>query len=149
MIMNKESLVQRQTEMSKYIGKRKHCSQLEETEIKVIWERLKNIENWNIRTHALDRLEEKGIHATYNDLVSVIHDASIIEYKIDYNSTINRCDERVVVRANSIVNYCYNLNVVYSISQQRIITVWINHINDRHKTLRWELYDENMKVFMD
>lgn len=144
-------LVEEQMEMSKYIGKRKHRSQLQQEEIDRIFSKLKSVEEngerWRIRTHALDRMEQKGIKATYEDLVTTIHNAEIIEYKMDYSYDINRCDERVVLRANTIVNDYYNLNVVYSLSEKRIITVWINDINDSHSTLDWSLYDENMKVF--
>jgi len=140
-------LVQQQTEMSQYIGKRIHGSQLEDFQSNGIWDRLKSVKSWNVRKHAYDRLAEKGINATYEDLISCIHDSTLIEYKIDYNPITNRCDERVVLRANAVVNYCYNIHVVYSLSQQRIITVWMNNVNDLHKTLDWSIYDESMKVF--
>jgi hypothetical protein len=133
--------------MNNYIGKRKHGSQLQQEEANIIWKRLKSFDDWVISNHALDRLEEKGIKATKEDIVSTIGNASIIEYKIDYNEKINRCDERVVLRANAIVNNTYNLNVVYSISRGVVVTVWINHLSDRHSTLDWSIYDENMKVF--
>ena len=142
-----QGFVARQMEMSLYIGKRKHCSQMNDFEMKSIMDKLENIERWNIRTHALDRIEEKGINATYNDLVSMINNSSILEYKIDYNQKMNRCEERVLLRANSVVNVKYNLNVVYSITQRAIITVWINEIDDKHETLDWSIYDENMMVF--
>lgn len=142
-----QGFVARQMEMSLYIGKRKHCSQMNDFEMKSIMDKLENIERWNIRTHALDRIEEKGINATYNDLVSMIDNSSILEYKIDYNQKMNRCEERVLLRANSVVNVKYNLNVVYSITQRAIITVWINEIDDKHETLDWSIYDENMMVF--
>lgn len=146
---NHSQLVQGQMEMSKYIGKRKHISQLDNLEERLIWKNLKDVKLWSMNGHTLDRLKEKGINATYDDLVSTIDDATIIEYKIDYNKHINRCEERVVLRANSIVNIHYNLNVVYSITTQKIITVWMNDINDRHDTLNWDIYNEDMKVFLN
>lgn len=146
---NHSQLVQGQMEMSKYIGKRKHVSQLDDLEKGLIWKNLKDIKLWSMNGHTLDRLREKGINATYDDLVSTIDDATIIEYKIDYNKHINRCEERVVLRANSIVNIHYNLNVVYSITTQKIITVWMNDIDDKHTTLNWDIYSEDMKVFLN
>lgn len=147
MITKINSLVEQQLEMSQYIGRRKHSSQLSEIETDGLFERLKEVENWRIKTHALDRLAEKGIEATYQDIVSTIGYAEMVEYKINYNPLINRCDERVVLRSKAIVNRCYNLNVVYSLSENRIVTVWNNHINDRHDTLDWSIYDADMKVF--
>ena len=146
-LSRKPKWVERQLEMSKYIGQRKHSSQLDNREEAIIWDRLKNIDSWDISDHALDRLVEKGINATHDDIVSAIDNASIVEYKIDYNARINRCDERVVLRANAIVNGQYNLNAVYSLSRKTIVTVWINHIRDFHNTLDWSIYNSDMKVF--
>jgi hypothetical protein len=146
-VINRSKFVERQLEMSKYIGKRKHGSQLQQEETNIIWDRLKSFDQWEVSPHALDRLVEKGIKATYEDIVSTIDNATIVEYKIDYNERINRCDDRVVLRANAIVNDTYNLNVVYSLSRGVVVTVWINHINDFHDTLDWSIYSEDMKVF--
>jgi hypothetical protein len=147
-VMTKQpNWVARQIELSEYVGKRKHRSQLQQEEVSTIWNRLKSFDDWYMSSHALDRIHEKGIKATYDDVVSTIDNAEIIEYKVDYNERINRCDERVVLRANAVVNDTYNLNAVYSITRGVVVTVWINHINDRHDTLDWSIYDENMKVF--
>lgn len=134
-------------EMALYSGKRKHGSQLTENEIKGIFKRLKSVNgsDWEMIDHALDRLHQKKIRATKEDIVSTIHNADIIEYKIDYSR--GGYDERVVLRAKAIVNRSYNLNAVYSLTNKRIITVWINHIKDKHATLDWSIYDKNMKVF--
>lgn len=141
----------RKDEMALFIGKRKHCSQMLEPEINGLFARLKSVEKsgrkWLMAGHALDRLHEKGINATYDDVVSTIHNASIVEYKIDENKFTGRAEERVVLRANAIVNRSYNLHVVYSLSEGRIITVWINHIKDYHSTLDWSIYSSEMKVF--
>lgn len=139
--------IEEQIEMSEYIGKRKHSSQLTEDELESLHGRLKDVVEWNLTYHALDRLDEKGINATYEDIVSTIFNCEIIEYKIDYNERINRCQERIVVRSNALTNGDYNLNVVFSLSDSYVITVWLNHVDDRHDTLDWSLYDEDMKVF--
>lgn len=143
----KKDWIAEQLEMSKYIGKRKHSSQLTHQEEDLLHSRLRDVEDWEMSSHALDRLEGKGIRATYDDIVSTIFNCELIEYKIDYDARINRCDERVVVRGNALTNRFFNLNVVYSLTKQRIVTVWLNHVNDRHATLDWSIYDENMKVF--
>lgn len=147
LIRNREKWIERQIEMSKYIGKRKHVSQMKESESYTIWKRLKGVKKWEFSEHALDRLKEKGIKATYDDIISMIGNAELIEYKIDYNRSINRCDERVVLRSKSIINKRYNIHVVYNLSRESIVTVWMNHVRDRHHTLDWSIYDENLKVF--
>lgn len=116
-----------------------------------LFERLKSVEKngltWRMSGHTLDRLSEKNIKATYQDLTSMIHNAKVIEYKIDYNEFLRAPEERVVLRANAIVNQRYNLNVVYSLTNRKIITVWVNHIRDLHTTLDWSIYDKDLKVF--
>lgn len=147
MLVTKTDWVAEQLEMSKYIGKRKHRSQLTQQEEDSLHRRLEDVENWKMSSHAFDRLEEKGIKATYDDIVSTILNCDLVEYKIDYDSRINRCEERIVVRGRALTNRFYNLNVVYSVTKERVVTVWLNHINDNHSTLDWSIYDENMKVF--
>lgn len=139
--------VETQLEMSKYVGKRKHSSQMSQLELDSLYSRLRSVEKWELTRHALDRIEEKGINATYDDIASTVYHCDIIEYKIDYNARINRCEERVVVRSRAVTNGEYNLNVVYNLHSNKVITVWLNHINDRHTTLDWSLYDPDMKVF--
>lgn len=138
---------QTQLEMMKYVGKRKHSSQLTEKEKQSLLRRLRGVKKWDITKHALDRMEEKGIQATYDDIASTVWNCEIIEYKIDYNKVLKRCEERVVLRSKAVTNGEYNLNVVYNLHSKKIITVWLNHINDRHVTLNWSLYDPDMKVF--
>lgn len=128
------------------LGKRKHHSHMTKKEIEGLFRRLKSIQEWDILPHALERLEEKRIKATYEDLVSTIKNSEIIEYRILHNPIIRGCEERVVIRSKKVINRKYNLHIVFSLTCQTIVTVWINRVNDRHETLRWELYDSKMKV---
>ena len=146
-ISRKPKWVERQIELSDYVGKRKYRSQMTTEEINIIWNKFKKVDVWGISAHALDRLKGKGIEATYDDLVSMIENSEIVEYKIDYEKKINRCEERVVLVSNAIVNGNYRLKVVYNFGRKDIVTVWINHINDHHDTLDWSMYDADMKVF--
>jgi hypothetical protein len=148
-VRTKPKWVERQIELSEYVGKRKYCSQMTAEEMNIIWNKFSRVEDWGISTHALDRLAKKGIKATYEDIVSMIGNSEIVEYKIDYEKKINRCEERVVLVSNAIVNGCYRLKAVFNFGRQDIVTVWINHINDNHATLDWSLYDADMKVFGD
>lgn len=137
--------------MANYMGKRKHHSQMTGKEINGLFTRLKSVERdgfrWRIAGHALDRLNEKKINATYNDIVSAIYDSNIVEYKIDKNKYNGKPEERVVIASNQIVNDYYRLKAVFSLTERRIVTVWINHIKDKHATLKWELYTADMPVF--
>lgn len=138
-------------EMKKFVGNRKHVSQMTEKEINGLFNRLKSVEKsgkrWSVSGHTFDRISQKGINATYEDVVSAIHNATLIEYKIDQAKFSDGVDERVVLRSKEVVNKSYNLNVVYSLTNRKVITVWINHIKDKHATLNWDIYNKDMKVF--
>lgn len=136
-----------QTEMMKFAGQRKFVNQMTNQEIDGLFRRLRAVRSneWRLSGHVFDRLEEKGISATRRDVVSTIHSSELLEYKIDERYGV--CDERVLLRANAIVNDSYNLHVVYSLTNKKVVTVWINHINDRHATLKMSLYTADMKVF--
>lgn len=140
----------KQTELARYAGKRKHATQLKEHEKTGIWKRLKGVQEWEweMSPHALTRLKEKNIRASRQDVISAIHNAHIIEYKIDRNRRFKNYDERVVLRSKAVVQGGYNLNAVYSLTNKCIVSVWLNHVNDRHATLDWSIYDKNMKVFV-
>ncbi len=139
--------VEEQLEMSKYIGMRKHRSQFTQLELNSITSRLKSIERWKLCHHALDRMRERQINVTYDDVVSTIHNCKVFEYKIDYHKKTNRCQERVGVLGNAVINHCYNLNVVYNLSNSQIVSAWLTRVDDLHYTLDWSLYNKDMKVF--
>lgn len=139
------------TGMEDWVGKRKHSSQMTQDEVYWLFRRLKSVEEdglkWNMAGHTLDRIHQKGIKADYWDIVSSVWYSEMIEYKIDMNRFTGEPEERVVIRSKAIANKHYNLNAVFSLTEKRIVTVWLNHINDRHDTLDWKIYDENMPVF--
>lgn len=136
-----------QNDLSRWVGQRKYCTQLSEQEKDGLFKRLKEIDGWGITGHTLKRIGSKGIEVTYDDIVSAIHNSDIVEYKIDKNNRLGTYEERVVLSSKAIVNRCYRFKAVYSLTEKKIITVWINHIDDNHDTLDWSLYNENMKVF--
>lgn len=137
-------------ELAEYAGRRKHGSQLSKVEENGLWKRLRGIQEWEweMLAHASDRLAQKRIKASRHDIVSTIHNAKIIEYKIDFNKQQKDYDERVVLRSKAVVQGEYNLHAVYSLTNKRIVSVWLNHIDDLHATLDWSIYDKNMKVFV-
>lgn len=130
------------------IGKRKHISQMTNAEQAVIWKRLNNVQEheWRLLPHALDRLEEKNINANKQDIISTIYNSNIIEYRIVHIKKYNSIDERVILRSKAIVNGSFNLNVVFSLTHKCIVTVWNNHVKDKHDTLNWNIYSSDMKV---
>lgn len=136
-------------DLAKYSGQRKHGKQLSTGEKEIIWKRLRAVDNsaWKLTSYAQARLDERNIDANINDVVSTIHNSYIVEYRIIEDHRRNIFDVRVVLRSNEIVNNRYNLNVVFSLSCKSIVTLWLNDAKDDHKTLRWEIYNKDMKVF--
>ena len=124
--------------------RRKHVSQMTKKEQDTIWKRLKGVQEhqWKLRSHAIIRVFEKEIHVSVKDIVSTIKNSTIIEYKTKYNK--GRMEERVVLRSNAIANEEYNLNVVFSLTTKEIVSVWLNHTNDLHSTLDWNIYDKDL-----
>jgi hypothetical protein len=120
-------------------------------EIYWLFRRLKSVEEnglrWRMAGHTLDRIHQKGINADYWDIISSVWHSEMIEYKVDREKFTGEPEERVVIRSKAIANKHYNLNVVFSLTERRIVTVWLNHINDRHDTLDWSIYDKDMPVF--
>lgn len=125
-------------------GLKKHYTQMNDKEKNFIFATLKSYKNWGMSGHALDRLVEKGIEATYEDIVSTIHNSMIIEYHVAKFQGVN--DERVLLRSKAIVNKCNNLHVVFSITRGRIVSVWMNHKDDKHSTIDMSDYSKSVKI---
>ena len=135
--------------LKRYAGKRKYVSQMSQHEIKGLSNRLKRLSssgNLTFTDHTLDRVMQKGIAVTQKDIISMIGNSDIVEYKIDVDNLRGGYSERLVVSSKALVNRSYRLKVVFDLTNRTVITVWMNHVKDTHKTLDWTLYDKNMKV---
>lgn len=133
------------------VNQRKHESQMSTKEKKNIKKRLKSNLKWEVNNHTLKRISEKNIGASIPKVISQIKDCKIIEYKIDKVKLGDESfyDERVLIRGNEIIirgKDKYQLNVVFSLTTRSLVTVWLNHVEDTHKTLDWDLYNGNMIV---
>lgn len=133
-------------EMRRFIGHRKHSLMMKEWEKRGLFERLKKVRVWEISGHALLRMSEKNIEVTQDDILSTIHNSEIIEYKIDGKPKFET--ERVVLRSKAIINGKDNLNVVYDLTKESVISVWLNDVKDNHETLDISIYNHKMKVFL-
>jgi hypothetical protein len=125
-------------------GKKKHYTHMSNEEKEFLFKQLKGVKNWDISYHALERIEKKGIKATYNDIISTIHNANIIEYHL--TKFEDEKDARILLRSKSLVNKCYNLHVVFSVTRQKVVSVWLNHIDDQHKTVDMRDYNKNVRI---
>lgn len=128
-----------------YRGKKKHGTQMSRREKEYLFNTLKSVDKWEVSQHALDRIKDKGINVTYDDIISTIHNAMIIEYHVARYGD-NKDDVRVVLRGNAVVNRNSNVHFVYSLTRKKIITSWLNRVDDKHETLDWRAYDSNLKI---
>ena len=128
-----------------YRGKKKHAKQMSKHEIDCIFKKLKSVKKWEIHSHTFRRIKEKGIDVTYDDVVSTIYNSKLIEYHIAKLSNGEK-DYRVLLRGNKSVNGNNNVNFVYSLTRELIVSSWLNDISDKHSTLDWNDYDERLKI---
>lgn len=93
-----------------------------------------------ISLHSLKRFKEKfPVELTEEDLIDTLLTGDFIEYKKVYENNILK-DKRVVLRKNMKNDSEYDLVVVYSLIDNKIITVWDNKNTDQHYSLNLEKY---------
>lgn len=111
---------------------KKHACQMSTEEIKRCIAKVNRVakDSWLVCRHAAERMRNKGVTAA--EIYHTLQSFDIVEYKIIP-------EERVVIRSGEVV-------IVLSIKRETIITVWRNAINDNHKTLDLEAYDEKLVV---
>lgn len=134
---------------------RKHFTQMSQQELTIVENKInssvnKDVSTVNIIPHAFDNLykrlrEGRDINTYKVMLVQALLDFTPIEFKRIYNG-VNLVEERSVLRGNRLVNE-ESIVLVYSITKRKIITVWVNSLNDMHNTLDMNLYDSNMEIY--
>ena len=134
---------------------RKHFTQMNEQELKIVKNKIKSsvngdVNSVNIVPHAFDNLfkrlrKGRDINTYKVMLAQTLIDFTPIEFKRIYNG-VNLVEERSVLRGNRLVNE-ESIVLVYSITHRKIITVWINSLNDTHSTLDTNLYDSKMVIY--
>ena len=134
---------------------RKHFIQMSEQELEIVKNKIKSsvngdVNSVNIVPHAFDNLfkrlrKGRDINTYKIMLAQTLIDFTPIEFKRIYNG-VNLVEERSVLRGNRLVNE-ESIVLVYSITQRKIITVWINSLNDMHSTLDTNLYDSEMVIY--
>ena len=134
---------------------RKHFTQINEQELEIVKNKIKSsvngdVNSVNIVPHAFDNLfkrlrKGRDINTYKIMLAQTLIDFTPIEFKRIYNG-VNLVEERSVLRGNRLVNE-ESIVLVYSITHRKIITVWINSLNDMHSTLDTNLYDSEMVIY--
>lgn len=115
---------------------RKHISQMSMEEISFCMEQVHN-RSWGISKHVRDQLEERGGDIAL--LLETIGYGDLIEYHKRNGSS------RLLLRSNKIIHNYVPCVVVAPISEY-VVTVFWNHVLDRHRTIDMGRYDSDLDI---
>lgn len=115
---------------------RKHVSQMSLKEVDFCLNLVKN-ESWGISKHVREKLEERGGDMAL--LLETIGYGDLIEYH-KRNGT-----SRLLFRGTRAIHN-YVPCVVVGPLNNRVVTVFWNHVLDRHRTIDMERYDSSLDV---
>lgn len=125
---------------------KKHILQMTQEEVKILKERIRKSIAFRrpltLTEHCRERMLEKDI-AMY-DLIMVLKYYDLVEYHVKEHEYFGD-DERVVLRGKKTYNG-KNICISYSIVKKRVITAYINNIDDNHDTLDEKNYCESLKI---
>lgn len=124
---------------------KKHKTQMSERELDLLTTRVDetDIPSVEITKYTLSRFNERFDGISLLDVAEVFIDYNIIEFNT------NNGDSRVLLRGTKDLKTdegCYNVCIVYSLRNNRIVTAWLNNYHDHHKTLRIEEYSADLRI---
>ena len=125
---------------------RKLYTQMNKLELTYLKDQLNKINSFETTFHADDKFYELQLSKDYiYNLIGKFDIENIIEY-----NTGRGHERRVVVKDLTPIKCDNGKEVVakYSIDLDTgvIVTVWVNLINDNHKTIDMSYYNENLKI---
>lgn len=139
--------------------KKKHVSQMSETEKQYLKNKIKTIKTRDITVskHILNK--KKDIGFKMENIFEILNEDKIENLIVEYNETQNDelIDKRVLLRGNKSYNVRFkskegsfvssaNICFVISLNTYRIVTVYWNKSKDNHKTINWSRYDKNLDI---
>lgn len=126
---------------------RKHVTQMSSSEKDLIRRRFKAVKNWEITDHVNDRIVEKNYSITTDDFLDLMKNGEIVEYEQKLFFNANKLSELVVLKhVRDRGGIKDKLHLVFDLSDNRIVTVWINSYDDNHDTLDMGIYSKGLKV---
>jgi hypothetical protein len=123
--------------------RRKHVEQFSSCELVAISSILKNIrsipfEDVKFTWHTRNRINEK--HLSLDEVSSSFYYGYVFEIKQHADG-----DVRLVIRHDDYRKKRANC-IVYSIRRSEVVTAWSNNVFDRHDTIDWSAYDQDMDI---
>lgn len=124
---------------------KKHISQMSEEEKDLLNERVADVDipTVEVTKYTVNRIHQRFDDITLLDVAEVFLRHTIIEYNT------NSGDQRILLRGTENVKDGkdkYNVCIVYSVRNNRLITAWLDHFLDNHKTLRIEEYTKDLDI---
>lgn len=135
---------------------KKHNDHITNEEREYLFERVAN--TWATQTHLRisNHLQEALKDGSREFNVSVAKDtlmklkACLVEYNCKFDAYGNRHSERVLLRSERVIKDKRGKysQLVFSIGLDdlTIVTAWLNHVNDNHKTLNDSIYTNSLKI---
>ena len=136
---------------------KKHYTQMSPSDFRYIRAKVRNVNHMlnmgldlRLSKHTYDKIANgNATNVNKNIVRRLLKDYSIIEYKLILNGTyvdgdINKedvIDERVVLRSNFSIDKDYQVVIVYSFTNNSVVTSWKNHRLDNHKGVDLSKYD--------
>lgn len=127
---------------------RKHVSQMSVQEKNKAREMFKKVKTWRIFDHVNHRIREKEYSITVDDVLQIMHEGDIIEYEQKYYIETGNVSHLLLLqtireRENGESDI---MHMVFDMTDEGIVSVWLNHIDDRHYTLDMGIYSKGLKV---
>lgn len=124
---------------------KKHASQFTHKEVEQVYsarERVKDL--WlkrgiKIGFHLQDKIRNGETKFSYETTMKTMLNSTIVEY----NET--GADKRILLRSHYAVNKEVQC-IVVSLLSGKVITSYLNKVDDVHKTLDLRRYDKNLKI---
>lgn len=124
---------------------KKHASQFTHKEVEQVYnarERVKDL--WlkrgiNIGLHLQDKIRNGETKFSYEMTMKTMLSSTVVEY----NETGS--DKRILLRSHYAVNKEVQC-IVVSLLSGKVITSYLNKVDDRHKTLDQRRYNKNLKI---
>lgn len=127
---------------------KKHKTQMTYGEIDLLRAKVDatDIATIEITAYTLNRMKERLNGIELLDVAKTFLDYELIEYNR------HSSDHRVLIRGNENIQNgigSYNICIVYSMLNNRIVTIWKENDHDHHDTLRIEEYNQDLEIVLD
>lgn len=140
---------------------KKHIKQMSQDEVSYLEKKLRriNLKKVKLSNHLKERQAEIGFD--FNHIIGVLRNKDIDKSIIEYNETVDRSgftDRRILLRNKKYQNVTFktknntffkakaNMCFVVSIETNQIITVYWNKVSDRHRSINWSRYNEDLEI---